>query len=520
MDYASLRIVRRLCQILVFLVFTFLFLNTEYKNNDVLPYAVNLFLRLDPLVAGAAVVAGRAVIALLWPALVTAGLTILLGRFFCGWVCPMGSVLDAARSLLFRRSRPAASVPPSWRRIKYLVLFFLAASALFTLQWVFLFDPISLLIRSFTTSIFPALNFALRAIFDVLYQADLGPVTRASERVYSFLQAHFLAFDQPVFRMATLFGVLFVAIVAAERWQRRFWCRNLCPLGAMLALLGRFGLTRRRVVEEACTRCGECGSACRAGAIRNDVATDHGECIECLDCGSVCPENVVRFTGKEGRRDVRLDLTRRSILASLALGAASVPVFLSEAHGRLSAPARIRPPGALREDEFLARCTRCGECMRVCIANGLQPAWMEAGLAGLWSPILVSRIGYCEYKCTLCGQVCPTGAIRRLSPEEKKKVVIGLAEVDRSRCLPWKGQSNCIVCEEHCPTGKKAIVLRDEKAMTLEGIVKTFKMPYVDERLCVGCGICETKCPLSDRAAIVVTSRGESRAGRQAAFGP
>jgi MauM/NapG family ferredoxin protein len=220
---------------------------------------------------------------------------------------------------------------------------------------------------------------------------------------------------------------------------------------------------------------------------------------------------VIHFSGAEGRKPAAVDLTRRGVLASAALGAVTVPFFRVEAHGKARDPLLIRPPGALPEGEFLARCTRCGECMRVCIANGLQPTWFEAGLEGMWSPILVSRIGYCEYNCTLCGQVCPTGAIRRLPLQEKRKVKLGLAYVDRSRCLPWAGQSDCIVCEEHCPTWSKAIVLKEERTLTPRGEWKMFKKPYIDEDLCVGCGICETKCPLTDRAAVLVTSRGETR---------
>ncbi|HEY5995369.1 MAG TPA: 4Fe-4S binding protein [Candidatus Deferrimicrobiaceae bacterium] len=509
----TMRTLRRISQWAVFLVFAFLFLKTEYKDNDVLPYAVNVFLRLDPLVAGAAVAAGRALIGLVWPALVTVALTLLLGRFFCGWFCPMGAVLDAASATLFsRRKRRASAVPASWRRFKYLLLVALAASSLFTLQWVFLFDPISLLIRTLTVSVYPALNAAIHAIFGTAYKAG-PPVTWISEPAYGFFRAHFLAFEQPVFRSAVVVGGLFLAILVAERYQRRFWCRNLCPLGAMLALLGRFGLFRRRVDAAGCVKCGLCDGDCRTGAIRDHLSTDHGECIECMDCQVVCPEKVVFFTGKADRRSETVDLSRRGIMAAAAVGAVSVPFFRSQAHGKSPSQWLIRPPGALPEAEFLARCTRCGECMRVCIANGLQPANFEAGLEGVWSPILVSRIGYCEYNCTLCGQVCPTGAIRRMPLAEKQKVKLGLAEVDRSHCLPWKGESDCIVCEEHCPTGQKAIVLREEKGVTLDGKAMTFKRPWINERECIGCGICETKCPLPDRSAIVVTSRGETRAG-------
>ncbi len=507
------RSLRRISQVLVFAVFMFLFLNTEYKDSDVLPYAVNVFLRMDPLVAGTAALAGRALIELLWPALAVAGLTVLIGRFFCGWACPMGSVIDLVDAAAFARLRRKKAVPDGWRRYKYLVLFFLAASSLFTLQLVFLMDPISLLIRSFTLAVYPAANVAINGTFDTLYNTSYRPVTAVSEPVYSFLKAHFLAFYQPHYRLAGLIGLIFIAILALEYYQRRFWCRNLCPLGALLGILGRFGIVRRRVSEPDCIGCGICEKRCRMGAVGEDFrATDRGDCIMCMDCRALCPERAVRFTGGHRAVGAALGVSRRSMLSSIALGVAAVPVLASGGYRVAPNQKLIRPPGALPEDEFLARCTRCGECMRVCIANGLQPSLFEAGLAGLWSPVLVPRIGYCEYNCTLCGQVCPTGAVKRLVPAEKKKIKIGLAEIDRSHCLPWKGDSDCIVCEEHCPTGDKAIKLREEKVVTMFGETKSFKRPYVDEKLCVGCGICETKCPLTDRAAIAVTSRGESRA--------
>ena len=256
------------------------------------------------------------------------------------------------------------------------------------------------------------------------------------------------------------------------------------------------------------------------GAVAEDyLGTAAGECIECVDCVAVCPTRAVHFGGSARARPEPVGISRREVVASLALGAVGVPFFKVEAREKAPHPLLIRPPGALPEPEFLARCTRCGECMRVCIANGLQPAYLQAGFAGLWSPILVARVGYCEYNCTLCGQVCPTGAIRRLSQEEKHKTKLGLAEFDRSTCLPWKGTSECIVCEEHCPTPQKAIKLRWEDAADADGNLRPLKRPYVDDELCVGCGICETKCPLADKSAIVVTRRGESRAKGEAKWG-
>ncbi len=504
---------RRLVQVLVLAAFVFLFLKTEYTDTDQLPYAVNIFLRFDPLVAASSVIAGRSLISLVWPALITVGLTIVLGRFFCGWICPLGTILDGVDRAVYRRGRRERGIPPALRAAKYLVLAFILGSALMTLQWAFLFDPLSILIRSLSVAVYPAVNLAVNATFGSLYETGWKPVTFFSEPVYAFLREHFLAFEQPYFRLATLTGLIFLGILGLEWLGRRFWCRYLCPLGAMFGLLGRLGLFRRRVTEPDCIGCGVCRNRCRMAAISADyLGTDERECIKCRECAAVCPREAVRFSGKAAHRDEDVvEVSRRSLVRALGAGLVLPPLVLSDARRKAPPPGLIRPPGALPEPAFLARCTRCGECMRVCLANGLHPTLLEGGLPALFSPILVSRLGYCEYNCTLCGQVCPTGAIRHLLPAEKKKVRIGLAEVDRSHCLPWKGESPCIVCEEHCPTGDKAIKLRLEKVVGTDGRERELQVPFIDERLCIGCGVCENKCPLADRSAIVVTSRGESR---------
>jgi len=143
--------------------------------------------------------------------------------------------------------------------------------------------------------------------------------------------------------------------------------------------------------------------------------------------------------------------------------------------------------------------------MRVCLGNALHPALMEAGLEGLWSPVLVPRLGYCEYNCTLCGQVCPTQAIKELTQQDKKKEVIGLAHFDKNRCIPYARQINCMVCEEHCPVSPKAIVFEETKESTSEG--QPIKLPRVIAERCIGCGICQNKCPVEGRGAIIVTRK-------------
>ncbi|MFH0899972.1 MAG: 4Fe-4S dicluster domain-containing protein, partial [Pseudomonadota bacterium] len=166
-------------------------------------------------------------------------------------------------------------------------------------------------------------------------------------------------------------------------------------------------------------------------------------------------------------------------------------------------------------------CVKCGACMKVCPTGGLQPALHEAGVEGLWSPILVPRIGCCEHSCTLCSRVCPTGAIRHLTLAEKvgsppvpEPVRIGSAAFDRGRCLPWANDTDCIVCEEVCPTTPKAIYFKLETVTLRDGSTRTLKRPYVDLERCTGCGTCEARCPVFDRAAIRVSSVGESRSAK------
>ena len=164
----------------------------------------------------------------------------------------------------------------------------------------------------------------------------------------------------------------------------------------------------------------------------------------------------------------------------------------------------IRPPGSIPEPDFLNACIHCGKCLKICPTNGLQPCLLEAGINGIWSPRLVSRIGGCEKNCNMCGKICPTNAIRKLSLEEKTYARMGTAIIDRSRCIAWEQDKVCLICDEACPFN--AIRSLNE---TVLGI--TLLRPFVDERICTGCGLCEARCPIEGRSAIEIFSIGEER---------
>ena len=212
-------------------------------------------------------------------------------------------------------------------------------------------------------------------------------------------------------------------------------------------------------------------------------------------------------------RGQKLDLGRRSLLVAGTAGVGTALLVRTSAlgQGHTYDPGLIRPPGSVPEDEFLSKCIRCGECMKVCPTNGIQPAVSEGGIAGLWTPVLKMKLGYCEYECNLCSQVCPTHAIKQTSLEAKQQVRIGTAFFDRNRCLPYASARTCIVCEEHCPTPKKAIWFQEVQVMTPDGTFTTLKQPRVNPDLCIGCGICENKCPITDQRGVHVTSVGETR---------
>jgi ferredoxin len=238
----------------------------------------------------------------------------------------------------------------------------------------------------------------------------------------------------------------------------------------------------------------------------------------CFNCFNSCPEDAVAFKLKwPPMANKKADMGRRAVLGGLVAGI-SLPYlgWLDGRVHRVSDARLIRPPGSLPEKDFLKLCQRCGLCMKVCPTNVINPTLSEAGMAGFWTPNLIMTQGYCEYTCTLCGTVCPTGSIRKISTQEKIKapIKIGSAYIDRGRCLPWSGNGPCIVCEEHCPTSPKAIYLREALVAAPDGKKIGVKLPYVDLNRCVGCGICEFKCPIKGRPAIRVIAAGESRSLR------
>jgi ferredoxin len=344
---------------------------------------------------------------------------------------------------------------------------------------------------------------AISAVELALYRVSaLRPALSAFD---GWVRPKILPPDPAFYRYAWLYAGVLLGIVSLNLLAPRFWCRYLCPLGALLGLLSKASILRR-TVNEQCTQCQACARVCPTGTIEAEkgFASDPAECTMCLECLAVCPHDAVDFrTGLSLAEWRDYDPSRRQALLALGTAAAGISLFRSDLAARRDYPHLIRPPGAW-ENNLLAKCVRCGECSRACPTSAIQPAMAEAGLEGLWTPLLVPRIGYCDYSCNACGQVCPVQAIPPLSLLEKRQQVIGKAYIDLNRCIPWADEQPCGVCEEMCPLPTKAIELEEVEVLDGQGDLFTLQRPQVIRERCIGCGICEYQCPLNGPAAIRV----------------
>lgn len=463
-------------------------------------YPTSIFLEASPLVAlGTMLSSGTLYMGLAWAGVIVL-ITLIFGRIFCSWICPLG-IINHLTGLLFPKKkteaeRVAENRPRPLYNLKYYLLsFFLIAAAFGSLQ-VGLMDPICLTVRSFSTSLLPA-----------------------THELYSAL------YPQLNFNWGWVIGGIFIAVVLANRWIPRFWCRALCPLGALLGVLSRFSLFRIHRNLTNCTNCNKCVEVCD-GAAEPQATTKQSECLMCMSCIAECPHDALSYKfmpPAEGSEDM-VALGRRELFGSVIAGAAFLPLNrASHLNSREEGLPKaydsdlIRPPGSLPEDQFLASCIKCDECIKVCPTNVLQPAGFEAGLEGLWTPISVYKLGNCLQRCNLCGDVCPTGAIQKFSIAdrignlEQKPIRAGTAFYNKGRCLPWSMDTECVKCEEFCPTSPKAIWSIEITKVDRHGNTITLQQPRVDIDKCIGCGSCEWACPVSE-PAVYVTNAHESRA--------
>ena len=478
----------------------------ELTAKEVVP--IEMFLALDPLVSISTALAGKCWV---W-SLTFAGVILLIctvvPRGFCGYVCPMGTLLDLCDWVIGRgRRRRRTTVRGGWARLKYYVLAATLVASLF-----------GVLISGFVAAI-PVIT---RGMAFLLTPLQMG-LARDWHQVPLPGVGHYLSIGLLLF-------------VLALGWLRpRFWCKYVCPTGALFSIGNRLRLTQRKVAS-SCVECGKCVDVCPFDAIRADFTTRTADCTFCRTCSGVCPSRSIRFVGRwsggtwrrpDDSPTEKTSPRRRSFLAAcLGTMAGMAGIGLMKATGARLADADairpVRPPGSVPEREFLQLCIRCGECFQACPNSVLQPVAFEQGLEGLWTPQVVADWSGCEPSCNNCGRVCPTGAIRPLPIDEKRVARIGLAVVDKQTCLPHAGVGACQLCVDECTSaGYDAIEFiqvgteADDQGMPIPDTGHLAPVVLPDK--CVGCGICQTRChkllagangPLDESAIQVIAGDG------------
>jgi polyferredoxin/ferredoxin len=458
--------VRRISQIFFFCFFIWFCVVCAFGTEwwQLRGWPVNLILQLDPLVAIGTLLTSHTIYkGLIW-ALLTVVLTIMFGRVFCGWVCPFGAshqfigyLGSRGRSLKDRiglnRYRKAAI-------LKYLFLIaFLVAAAIplgnKTVLFTGLLDPIPFFHRS--------INLIILPILDLFF--------------------NLLSVEPRVYEGAFLVGTLFTAVIFMNLLIPRFYCRFICPTGALLGLIAKYSVWRIGKTEATCSNCMQCELACEGGCEPSKKIRIN-ECVLCLNCYDQCRDGVLRYRIRESEAGEisNPDVTRRGLILSSLSGLLAIQIFpLSMGTAATKDNTMVRPPGSLPEEEFLQRCIRCSQCMRICPTNIVVPSGLFDGVENLWTPVLNFTDGTsgCQLNCTACGHICPTSAIRPISLSEKLgigefaekgPVRIGTAYVDRSLCLPWAMNTPCIVCQENCPVTPKAIYVTETYETVRSGI--------------------------------------------------
>lgn len=451
--------------------------------------AAELFLIIDPLVSFSTGLASRSWV---W-SLASAGLILLacvfVPRGFCGYLCPLGTTIDLFDWAIGKRiQRFRVANEGWWVHIKYyLLLGILVAAAGGVL----------------ISGVFAAIPVITRGLLFTLSPLQTG-VQRGWHLVPPFNAGHVVSL------------VLFAVVLGLGLLKPRFWCRYVCPSGAVFSLGNLFRVTERKV-ESSCIHCHKCIEICPFDAIKPDFTTRTTDCTLCQTCGGVCPTEAIKFVERWELVQLKAPndppthetaIGRRGFLSAGVgitagvLGGVSATGVTRAWGAKLDDPTAwrpIRPPGSVPEQDFLQMCIRCGECFKACPNDVLHPLGFQQGLEGLWTPQVQPDWAGCESSCNACSQVCPTGAIRAIPLVEKRVCRIGLAELNLQTCLPYAGREACQLCVDECHhAGYHAIEFTrvhtevDAAGNPIDD--SGFLAPVVLADKCVGCGLCQTRC--------------------------
>lgn len=420
-------------------------------------------------------------------------LTLLYGRVYCSVLCPLGIMQDVI-GFLSRKLK----LGPGRRRYKkalntlrYPILGIFIISLFFTGVFAInLLDPYANFGRIAANIYQPVFIFGNNLLASILNSIGVYDVHPLAQGYFSPLTFFFAL---------TVFSGITLMVI----FRDRLYCNTVCPVGTFLGLLSRISFFRIRIEQSQCTRCGKCQLACKANCINiREASIDFSRCVGCFNCISSCDEKSIGYQRSfRMQTDVvpakQVDSGRRNFLAAGILYAGAGSLIASaqdhEEHGnhgkrRFFNRGPIAPPGSGSIQHLKDHCIGCQLCISSCPTHVLQPAFLEYGFTGIMLPRLDNRKGFCNFECTKCSEVCPTGAILKVRPEKKKTIQLGTVQFRKHHCIVESEGTACGSCSEHCPT--QAVYM-----VPYEG---DLTIPETDPDICVGCGACEYACPVTD----------------------
>lgn len=428
-------------------------------------------------------------------------LTLIFGRIYCSVICPMGIFQDLVNwiSKKTAKKKKRFRFSPAKNILRVVVLGVTIIASLSGFMAVLgLLDPYSAFGRMITNVFKPVYmsgNNLLESIFSrfdnyTFYQVDASLVS-----ISSFI-----------------IGLITFLLIAFMAWKHgRTWCNTVCPVGTLLGFISRFSLFKIRIDESKCTHCMICGTKCKASCIDSkNQKIDYTRCVDCFDCLGACKEKALVYslpstTLREVKEEqvAASDMSkRRFLMAGLTTAAASTEVIaqaktaIATASGKKSDKRQtpITPPGSISLTHFQQHCTSCHMCVSKCPSHVIKPAFMEYGLGGVMQPTLYFEKGFCNFDCTVCGDVCPNGAIKPLTVEQKHLTQMGKVVFIEENCIVHTDGTSCGACSEHCPT----------QALAMIPYKDGLTIPHVNTDICVGCGGCEYICPARPFRAVYI----------------
>jgi ferredoxin len=475
--------IRKVISLLVFILFVWLFLGAEKWSvflSEILPPLQFTPALMQTITQPEALsLAGLILIVFM---------TLIFGRIYCSFLCPLGTLQDLLIAGLRRLGRrPKYHYSRPLNGLRYTILALTAAMLLLgSLALVNLLDPFSLAGRIFTNFLQPLAVWAYNLAILALKPFDLYLYPKQT----AFVPASALA--------VTAGFVLLLLVLAAA--CGRLYCNSICPVGTFLGLLSRVSVFQFTLSQKACSGCVRCENVCKAGCIDPQTASiDMSRCVNCFNCLDACSQATISYQRRRGQTGVNSwsPARRGFIIGGVTAATAGFFAFNTNLRAFLSLHAAqanppVTPPGSLSATRFTKTCTACSLCISVCPTQVLTPTFAAFGPSGLLQPKMNYEKSSCDYECNACGRICPTGAILPIGLDEKKLTQIGEAELLKDVCVVFVDHQNCGACGEVCPT--HAIRFTDRENILY---------PEIDKQYCIGCGACQLACPTTPRSIVV-----------------